>query len=476
MNYETVIGLEVHVELKTKTKIFCSCKNEFGGDPNENICPVCIGLPGTLPVLNEKVIEYAIKAGLALNCDIQLFSRMDRKNYYYPDLPKAYQISQFELPICLGGYVDINVDGETRRIGITRIHIEEDAGKLVHDPYGNGTVVDYNRGGVPLIEIVTEPDLRSAEEVRVFMETLRAILLYVGVSDCKMQEGSLRCDINLSLREQGAKEFGTRSEMKNVNSFRAAYRAVEYEQYRQKELLDDGQKVIQETRRWDDSVGKSYAMRSKEEAHDYRYFPDPDLVPIVLTQNQVDDIKAEMPELPNAKKQRYIDELALPEYDAQIITASKSLADFFEACLVNYDNPKTVSNWIMGDVLRLLKENEVEADDFEMDPEQFVALLTMVDGNKINNAAGKKVLEEMFKNGGNAADIVKAKGLSQISDESFILDLIKKIISENPQPVEDYKNGNKKAIAFFVGQVMRQSKGKANPKIVNELLRKELDS
>lgn len=476
MNYETVIGLEVHVELKTKTKIFCSCKNEFGGDPNENICPVCIGLPGTLPVLNEKVIEYAIKAGLALNCNIQLFSRMDRKNYYYPDLPKAYQISQFELPICLGGYVDINVDGETRRIGITRIHIEEDAGKLVHDPYGNGTVVDYNRGGVPLIEIVTEPDLRSAEEVRVFMETLRAILLYVGVSDCKMQEGSLRCDINLSLREQGTKEFGTRSEMKNVNSFRAAYRAVEYEQYRQKELLEDGKRVIQETRRWDDAVGKSYAMRSKEEAHDYRYFPDPDLVPIVLTQKQVDDIKSEMPELPNAKKQRYIEEFALPEYDAQIITTSKSLADFFEACLVNYDNPKTVSNWIMGDILRLLKENEVEADDFTMDPEQFVALLTMVDGNKINNAAAKKVLEEIFKNGGNAADIVKAKGLSQISDESFILDLIKKIISENPQPVEDYKNGNKKAIAFFVGQVMRQSKGKANPKIVNELLRNELDN
>lgn len=475
MKYETVIGIEVHVELKTKTKIFCACKNEFGGDPNENICPICIGLPGTLPVINEKVIEYAIKAGLALNCDIQLTSRMDRKNYYYPDLPKAYQISQFAMPLCLGGHVDINVGGETKRIGITRIHIEEDAGKLVHDPYSGGTIVDYNRGGVPLIEIVTEPDLRSAEEVRVFMETLRAILLYVSVSDCKMQEGSLRCDINLSLREEGVKEFGTRSEMKNVNSFRAAVRAVEYEQHRQKGLLDDGKKVIQETRRWDDNIGKSYAMRSKEEAHDYRYFPDPDLVPIVLKQEEVDSIKAEMPELPEAKKQRYTKELMLPEYDAQIITASKALADFFESCLKDYDNAKTVSNWIMGDILRLIKESESDADEFSMDEGEFIALLRMVDENKISLAAGKKVLEEMFKTGGKADEIVKEKGLSQISDEWFILEIIKKIISESPQPVEDYKNGNKKAIAFFVGQVMKQSKGKANPKIVNELLEKELN-
>lgn len=476
MNYETVIGLEVHVELKTKTKIFCSCKNEFGGDPNENICPVCIGLPGTLPTLNEKVIEYAIKAGLALNCDIQLISRMDRKNYYYPDLPKAYQISQYELPICLGGHVDIEVDGQTRRIGITRIHIEEDAGKLVHDPYSDGTIVDYNRGGVPLIEIVTEPDLRSAEEVRVFMETLRAMLLYVDVSDCKMQEGSLRCDINLSLREQGAKEFGVRSEMKNVNSFRGAVRAVEYEQFRQKNILDDGGKVIQETRRWDDTAGKSYAMRSKEEAQDYRYFPDPDLVPIVLKQETVDEIKANMPELPNAKKQRYISELSLPEYDASIITSAKSIADFFDACVLNYNNPKTVSNWIMGDILRLIKEKETNIDEFSMDAQEFINLLNMVDNNKINQAAGKKVLEEMFVSGGKARDIVEAKGLLQISDESFILDIIKKIISENPQPVLDYKNGNKKAVAFFVGQVMKQSKGKANPKIVNELLEKELNN
>jgi len=475
MNFETVIGLEVHVELKTKTKIFCSCKNEFGGDQNENICPVCIGLPGTLPVINEKVIEYAIKAGLALNCDIQLFSRMDRKNYYYPDLPKAYQISQYELPICLGGHVDIEVDGETKRIGITRIHIEEDAGKLVHDPYSDGTIVDYNRGGVPLIEIVTEPDLRSAEQVRVFMETLRAMLLYVEVSDCKMQEGSMRCDINLSLIEQGTQKLGTRSEMKNVNSFRAAVRAAQYEQYRQKDMLENGETVIQETRRWDDEIGKSYAMRSKEESHDYRYFPDPDLVPIVLDQKTVDEIKANMPELPNAKKKRYIDELSLPEYDAAIMTSSKTLAAFFDACLKTYNKPKTVSNWIMGDILRMLKEQEIDPEDFAMDASEFALLLTMVDDNKINQAAAKKVLEEMYKNGGKAVDIVEAKGLSQISDKSFILDIIKKIIEENPQPVVDYKNGNKKAVAFFVGQVMKQSKGKANPKVVNDLLNKELE-
>jgi aspartyl-tRNA(Asn)/glutamyl-tRNA(Gln) amidotransferase subunit B len=367
MKYETVIGLEVHVELATATKIFCGCENKFGGEPNTHCCPVCTGMPGVLPVLNEKVVEYAVKAGLALNCKIANFSKMDRKGYYYPDLPKAYQISQFDLPICKDGYVDIEVGGQTRRIRITRIHMEEDAGKLLHD-VGAGTAVDYNRSGVPLIEIVTEPDLRSAEEARVFLETLRSIMKYTGVSDCKMQEGSLRCDVNISVREAGSDKLGTRTEMKNLNSFSAVYRAIEAESARQIAELEDGNTILQETRRFDDVKGKSYPMRGKEEAHDYRYFPDPDLVPVTLTDERIEQIRASLPELPDAKKRRYVEELGLSEYDAGVLTAEKGIADFFEACLAEYNEPKKVCNLITSDVLRLLNESGIEPDAIPVKP------------------------------------------------------------------------------------------------------------
>lgn len=475
MKYETVIGLEVHAELATKTKIFCGCKNEFGGEPNTRCCPVCTGMPGTLPVLNKAVVDYAIKAGLATNCSITKYGKQDRKNYFYPDLPKAYQISQFDLPLCQNGYIEIDVNGEKRRIGITRIHIEEDAGKLIHDDYGNESMADYNRCGVPLIEIVSEPDLRSPEEARIYLETLKSILEYTEVSDCKMQEGSLRCDVNLSLRPVGQKEFGTRCEMKNVNSFRAAVRAMEYEQKRQAEILDEGGVVEQETRRWDDVRGISSPMRSKEDAQDYRYFPEPDLVPIVVSDEWVEEIRKTIPELPEQRKARYINEYSLPEYDAFILTSSKKMADFFDAAVAEGATPKAVSNWLMGDISKILNEKEMEAGEIPFTPVQLAKMIALIEKGTISNSAAKKVLDAMFAEPNDPEKLVEKLGLAQVSDEGAILGMVNDVLAQNPQSVADYKAGKDKAIGFLVGQVMRISKGKANPQIINKLLKDALD-
>ncbi|MDK2799470.1 MAG: aspartyl-tRNA(Asn)/glutamyl-tRNA(Gln) amidotransferase subunit [Clostridiales bacterium] len=475
MNYETVIGLEVHAELSTKTKIFCDCTTEFGGEVNTHCCPICTGMPGVLPVLNKKVVDYAIKAGLATNCEITEFGKQDRKNYFYPDLPKAYQISQYDLPVCKNGYIDIEVNGQKKRIGITRIHIEEDAGKLMHDEWGTGSLIDYNRCGVPLIEIVTEPDMRTPEEAKVFLETLKSILQYIDVSDCKMQEGSLRCDINLSVKPVGQKEFGVRTEMKNVNSFRAAVRAMEYEAKRQIEIVESGKQVEQETRRWDDVKGVSYAMRNKEEAHDYRYFPEPDLVPIVINKEWIEEIRKTLPELPNAKKERYIKQYQLPEYDAAIITSSRTLAQFFEECVESGANPKIVSNWFMGDLMRILKDNNLEPEEIPF-PGQYIAkLLALIEKGTISGSIAKKVLEVMFDEAKDPEIIVKEKGLIQISDESQLVEIAKKVIEDNPQSVADYKGGKEKALGFLVGQCMKATKGKANPQMLNNLLKEMLN-
>lgn len=475
MKYETVIGLEVHAELSTKTKIFCSCKNEFGGEPNTRCCPVCTGMPGTLPVLNKAVVDYAIKAGLATNCSITKYGKQDRKNYFYPDLPKAYQISQFDLPLCHNGYIDINVNDETRRIGITRIHIEEDAGKLIHDDYSNESMADYNRCGVPLIEIVSEPDLRSPEEARVYLETLKSILEYTEVSDCKMQEGSLRCDVNVSLRPVGQKEFGTRCEMKNVNSFRAAVRAMEYEQKRQAEILDNGGVIVQETRRWDDVRGESIPMRSKEDAQDYRYFPEPDLVPIVVSDEWVEQIKNTIPEMPEQRKARYIGEYGLPEYDAFILTSSKKMADFFDATVSEGAKPKTASNWLMGDISKILNDKELEPADIPFTPAQLAKMIALIDKGTISNSAAKKVLDAMFAEPADPEALVEKLGLAQVSDEGAILQMVNDVLAQNPQSIVDYKAGKDRAMGFLVGQVMRVSKGKANPQMINKLLKESLD-
>lgn len=474
MEYETVIGLEIHAELATNTKIYCGCVNEFGGEPNTHVCPICSGMPGTLPVLNKKVVDYAIKAGLAMNCGITPYGKQDRKNYFYPDLPKAYQISQFDLPVCHDGYIDIEVDGKTRRIGITRIHIEEDAGKLVHDDYGSESMVDYNRCGVPLIEIVTEPDLRSSEEARVFLDTLKSILEYTEVSDCKMQEGSLRCDVNVSVRPMGQKEFGTRAEMKNVNSFRAAVRAMDYERKRQIEILEDGGEVVQETRRWDDTRGMSVVLRSKEDAQDYRYFPEPDLVPIVISDEWIEEIRSSIPELPEQRKERYIKEYELPQYDAFILTSSKKMADFFDACVADGATPKTVSNWLMGDITKVMNDKELEEIPFP--PADLCKLIGLIEKGTISNSAAKKVLDEMFANPHDPEEIVKEKGLVQISDEGAIKTMVDEVVAANPQSVADYKAGKDKAIGFLVGQCMKASKGKANPQMINKLLKEALDN
>ncbi len=475
MKYETVIGLEVHAELKTNTKIYCGCKNEFGGEPNTHTCPICSGMPGTLPVLNKRVVDYAIKAGLAMNCSITKYGKQDRKNYFYPDLPKAYQISQFDLPLCQHGYIDILVEGQTRRIGITRIHIEEDAGKLVHDDYGNTSMADYNRCGVPLIEIVTEPDLRSPEEARVFLETLKSILEYTEVSDCKMQEGSLRCDVNLSLRPEGQTEYGTRCEMKNINSFRAAVRSMEYEQKRQAEVLNDGGVIDQETRRWDDVKGISTVMRTKEDAQDYRYFPEPDLLPIIVSDEWIEEIRQTIPELPEQRRSRYVDEYNLPEYDAFILTSSKKTADFFDETVKLGAAPKTVSNWLMGDIAKLVNDRELEPGEIPFSPEQLAALIALIEKGAISNSAAKKVLTEMFNKPEEPEKIVERLGLSQVSDEGAILQMIQEVLAQNAQSVADYKAGKDKAMGYLVGQVMRISRGKANPQIINKLLKEALD-
>jgi aspartyl-tRNA(Asn)/glutamyl-tRNA(Gln) amidotransferase subunit B len=475
--YETVIGLEVHVELKTRSKAFCDSTTAFGGDPNTHVCPVCLGLPGTLPVINKTVVEYAIRAGLALNCRIAEFSKFDRKNYYYPDMPKNYQISQYDMPIALGGYLDIETDSGKKRIGITRLHMEEDAGKLVHQ--GNITttpysLVDYNRAGVPLIEIVSEPDMRSPEEARRYMEKLKAIIQYTGVSDCKMEEGSLRCDANISLRPVGSAEFGTKTEIKNLNSFKALQRALAYEIERQTGVLKKGGEIVQETRTWDDGKGVTLSMRSKEYAHDYRYFPDPDLVPMIIDREWVEDIKNSLPELPDERRQRYVSEYGLPEYDAAILTDTREMADYFEDCVKIYPNPKVVSNWIMGDLSRLLNASAADITACRIKPGQLASLLKLMDKGTISGKIAKTVFEEMFATGKNPDIIVKEKGLIQISDEGAIVAIVEEVLAANPQSVEDYKAGKVKALGFLVGQVMKVSQGKANPDLVNRLLKERL--
>ena len=473
--YEAVIGIEMHAELSTKTKIYCGCINEFGGEINTHCCPVCTGMPGTLPVLNEKVVEYAIKAGCALNCSIAELSKQDRKNYFYPDLPKAYQISQFDIPLCADGYVDIPLESGTKRIGITRIHIEEDAGKLLHDASDTDSLVDFNRCGVPLIEIVSEPDLRSSEEARVYLETLRSILQYIDVSDWKMQEGSIRCDVNVSIRPKGQKEFGVRSEMKNVNSFRGAIRGIEYEIARQTALLEAGEQVVQETRRWDDGKGESVSMRSKEEAQDYRYFPEPDLMPIRIERETVEKIRQELPELPHVKRARYVSELGLPEYDAGILTEYRPTAEFFEAAVAAGASAKGASNWIMGDISRILKEKDSLIDDIPFSPQQLAEMIQLIESGAISNSAGKKVLETLFETPKSPKQIVEDLGLAQISDEGALQKMVQDVLDQNPQSIEDYKAGKDRAIKFMMGQVMKLSKGKANPQAVNALLKEELD-
>ncbi len=468
--YEVIIGLEVHAELSTKTKMYCNCSTTFGADPNTHCCPICTGMPGVLPVLNERVVEYAVKAGLATNCEISRFSKQDRKNYFYPDLPKAYQTSQYDLPLCIGGHLDINVNGNKKRIGITRIHIEEDAGKLIHDAYTGDTLVDMNRCAVPLIEIVSEPDIRSADEAVAYMQTLKSILEYLEVCDCKMQEGSLRCDVNLSVRPIGQKEFGTRTETKNLNSFKAIHNSIEFEIQRQIEVLENGGVVHQETRRFDDVKGVGYAMRSKEDAQDYRYFPEPDLAPIVLSDEYINNIKDNLPEMPHIKKERYVSEYGLPEYDAEILTSSKKTANFFEKTNSICNNPKSVSNWLMGDFARLLNEKEIEIDDSKVTEENLASLIMLIDKGTISSKIAKQIFEEMFETGEKAEDIVNKKGLVQISDEGAIKEICQKIVDANPQSIADYKAGKDRAIGFLVGQVMKETKGKANPQIVNKLL------
>lgn len=475
MEYETIIGLEVHVELATDSKIYCSCSTRFGKDVNSQCCPVCTGMPGTLPVLNERVVEYAVKVGLATNCKIANFSKQDRKNYFYPDLPKAYQISQYDLPLCKDGYLDIDLPEGTKRISITRIHIEEDAGKLIHEETGNGSLIDFNRCGVPLIEIVSGPDLRSGEEARCYAENLRNIILYTGVSDCKMQEGSMRADVNLSVRKKGTDHFGTRTEMKNLNSFRSIVRAIEDESQRQIRLLESGGKVIQETRRWDDNKGVSYSMRSKEEAHDYRYFPEPDLPPIILSDKKINEIRNSLPEMPKARQSKYIEQWNLPEYDSKIITASKSLADFFEDTVKIYNNPKAVSNWIMGEMLRKLKEKEMDPDEIKLDPARFGKLVQLVDQGDITGIIAKKVFDIMFDTLKDPEAIIEENGYKAMNDAGELDTIVEKVIQGNPKSVTDYKGGKKKSIGFLMGQVMKETRGTADPKTVNRILMEKLD-
>ena len=473
-DYEVVIGLEVHAELSTKTKIFCSCPTEFGAAPNTHVCPICMAMPGTLPVLNEKVVEYAVKAGLATNCEISRNSKNDRKNYYYPDLPKSYQISQFDKPLCEHGYVEIDTPNGKKKIRLLRIHIEEDAGKLNHDDFGGGSLVDLNRAGVPLIEMVSEPDLRSAEEVEAYMRKLKSILEYIEVSDCKMQEGSLRADVNVSVHKPG-EPFGTRTEMKNMNSFRSIVRAIEYEVERQIDVLEDGGKIEQETLRWDDVSGKTFPMRDKEDAQDYRYFPDPDLVAIKLSEEYIENIKNTLPELPESRKERYLKEYELSEKDAKLITASKYLSDLFEKAIEVCHNPKAVCNWIISDISRILNETEMEPIAIPFDANQLGKLVVLIDKGTISSSIGKKVLVELFENPRDPEEIIKEKGWIQISDEGAIKEVVMKILEANPQSVADFKAGKDRALGFLVGQAMKETKGKANPKMLNEMFLAELN-
>ena len=483
-DYETVIGLEVHVELATKTKIFCGCSTAFGGKPNSHTCPVCTGMPGSLPVLNRKVLEHAVAVGLATNCQITRYCKFDRKNYFYPDNPQNYQISQLYLPICRDGYVEIDVEegleGEKastpgkKRIGIHEIHMEEDAGKLIHDEWEDCTLVDYNRSGVPLIEIVSEPDMRSAEEVISYLEKLRLIIQYLGASDCKLQEGSMRADVNLSVRELGSAHYGTRTEMKNLNSFHAISRAIEGERERQIDLLESGKAVVQETRRWDDLKGTSYVMRSKEDAQDYRYFPDPDLVPVSIDDAFLEEIRARQPEFRTEKMDRYKSEYGIPDYDIEIITGSKSMADIFEATVALGAQPKKVSNWLMVETLRLLKERELDPEDIRFSPEHLAKLIALAESKAVNSTVAKEVFELMFEQDIDPEAYVEEKGLKMVSDTDALRRVVEEVIAANPKSVQDYRGGKDRAIGFLVGQTMKAMKGKADPVTVDALLRELL--
>ena len=474
-DYETVVGLEVHSELSTKTKIFCSCPTEFGGMPNTHCCPVCMAMPGALPKLNEKVVEYAIKAGIAMNCNIAKYSKNDRKNYFYPDLPKSYQISQFDMPLCQNGYIEIETDEGKKKIGITRIHIEEDAGKLNHDEYGKESFVDLNRAGVPLIEIVSEPDLRSAKEADAYLKKIKSILEYIEVSDCKMQEGSFRADVNVSVRKKGEKTFGTRTEMKNMNSFRAISNAIEYEATRQINVIEQGGKIEQETLRWDELQGQTMSMRDKEDAQDYRYFPEPDLGIIKITEEYIENIRKQLPELPESRKRRYIEEYKLPEYDANILTSSKYFSNLFEGAIKICHNPKTVSNWIMSDIIGILNEKEIEPEGIPFSANDLGELITLIDKGTISTSLAKKVLIEMFELQEKPSEIIKRNGWVQISDEELIKEVVKKVLEENQQSIVDYKAGKDRALGFLVGQAMKQTKGKANPRMLNQMFLEELN-
>jgi len=474
-DYEVVIGLEVHAELSTKTKIFCSCPTEFGGEPNSHCCPICMAMPGTLPVLNEKVVEYAVSAGLATNCTISRDCKNDRKNYFYPDLPKSYQISQFDKPLCEKGFVEIGEEDNKKVIGITRIHIEEDAGKLNHDEFSGGSLVDLNRAGVPLIEIVSEPDMRSSSDAEQYLRRIKSILEYIEVSDCKMQEGSLRADVNVSVRKKGETKLGTRTEMKNMNSFRSIVRGIEYEIDRQIEVIENGGKVVQETLRWDDVSGRTFSMRDKEDAQDYRYFPEPDLLPIRLSEEYIEKIKNALPELPESRRKRYLEEYKLSARDANLITASKYLSNLFEDTAKKTNNPKAACNWILSDISRILNEKELEPNDIPFTSDNLAELITLIEKGTISSAIAKKVLEELFENPKEPSKIIEEKGWIQISDEGAIREVVQKIISENPQSVEDYKGGKDRAIGFLVGQAMKQTKGKANPQMLNSMFVEEIN-
>lgn len=469
--YETVIGLEVHVELATRTKIFCSCSTEFGKAPNTHTCPVCTGMPGSLPVLNKQVVEYAMAIGLATNCDITKVCKFDRKNYFYPDNPQNYQISQLYLPIARNGYVEIEAGGGKKKVRIHEMHMEEDAGKLIHDEWDDTSLVDYNRSGVPLVEIVSEPDMRSADEVIAYLEKLRMIIQYLGASDCKLQEGSMRADVNLSVREAGAEEFGTRTEMKNLNSFKAIARAIEGERERQIELLEEGKAVVQETRRWDDNKESSYAMRSKEDAQDYRYFPEPDLVPIVISGEWIEQIRARQPELQTEKMERYKKEFDIPEYDAKIITSSKHMADIFEAASAVCGKPKKVSNWLMVETLRLLKDRGMEPEEISFSPENLAKLVNLTESRAINSSVAKEVFEKIFAQDIDPEIYVEEHGLKTVNDEGALEEVIRKVIADNPKAAKDYHSGKEKALGALVGQTMKAMKGKADPGLVNRKLR-----
>ncbi|MEK8132255.1 Asp-tRNA(Asn)/Glu-tRNA(Gln) amidotransferase subunit GatB [Paenibacillus filicis] len=473
--YETVIGLEVHVELHTKSKIFCGCSTSFGAPPNTHTCPVCLGHPGVLPVLNKQALEYAIKASMALNCQVATDTKFDRKNYFYPDSPKAYQISQYDKPVGEHGWVEIEVGGVTKRIGITRVHLEEDAGKLTHVDGGYASLVDFNRVGTPLIEIVSEPDLRSPEEARAYLEKIKAIMQYCDVSDVKMEEGSLRCDANISLRPFGREKFGTKAELKNMNSFRGVQRGLEYEEWRQADVLDSGDEVVQETRRWDEAQGKTLTMRSKEQAHDYRYFPDPDLVSAHIDEEWKTRVQSTIPELPDARKKRYVEQYSLPSYDAEVITASMKLADFFEESLNYTQDAKAVSNWIMGDLLGYLNASGLELADVRITGQGLGEMIGLIEKGTISSKIAKTVFKSMLETGKSPQAIVEEQGLVQISDEGAIAAIVDQIVANNPQSVADFKAGKDKAVGFLVGQIMKETKGKANPGLVNKLILESLN-